>query len=99
MWPMAPGCPPAYCVQAAIDGGEGEVPRMWYGKMKQGNERALLKRNKMNRGGHDSFGVGGGGQGVRGWPRPGGRYTRMPDPGRGHTPPRGGQEELAVWTR
>jgi hypothetical protein len=42
---------------------------------------------------------GGGGQGVRGWPRPGGRYTRMPDPGRGHTPPRGGQEELAVWTR
>jgi hypothetical protein len=35
-------------------------------------------------------GVGGGGQGVRGWPRPGGRYTRMPDPGRGHTPPRGG---------
>jgi hypothetical protein len=34
--------------------------------------------------------VGGGGQGVRGWPRPGGRYTRIPDPERGHTSPRGG---------
>ncbi len=35
------------------------------------------------------FGVGGGG--VRGWPCPGERYTRIPDPGRGHTPPRGGK--------
>jgi hypothetical protein len=42
---------------------------------------------------------GGGGGGVRGWPCSGGRYTRIPDPGRGHTPPRGGQEELSVWTR
>ncbi len=33
---------------------------------------------------------GGGGTGVRGWLSPGGRYTRIPDPGRGHTPPRGG---------
>ncbi len=34
--------------------------------------------------------VWGGGTGVRGWPSPGGRYTRIPDLGRGHTPPRGG---------
>jgi hypothetical protein len=40
-----------------------------------------------------------GGGGVRGWPSPGGRYTRIPDPGWGHTPPRGEQEDLLVWTR
>jgi hypothetical protein len=32
-----------------------------------------------------------GGGGVRGWPCPGERYTRIPDPGRGYTPPRGGK--------
>ncbi len=33
------------------------------------------------------IGVGGGG--VRGWPGPEERYTRPPDSGSGHTPPRG----------
>ncbi len=32
-----------------------------------------------------------GGGGVWGWPSLGERYTRIPDPGRGHTPPRGGK--------
>jgi hypothetical protein len=60
-------------------------------------ERVLGKRKN----GEDTtqIGVGGGGLGVRGWPSPGGRYTRIPDPGRGHTPPRVGQEDLLVWTR
>ncbi len=37
--------------------------------------------------------------GVRGWPDPGGRCTRTPDPGSGLTPTRGWQGELGVWTR
>ncbi len=40
-----------------------------------------------------------GGGGGRGGPDPGGRCTRTPDPGSGHTPPRGWQGELGVWTR
>ncbi len=58
---------------------------------------AVKKKSKV-RGGHDSFLVWGG-VGVRGWPSPGGRYTRILDPGLGHTPPREGQEELLVWTQ
>jgi hypothetical protein len=42
----------------------------------------------------------GGGGGVGGWLSPGGRYTRLPDPGRGHTPTKGGgQGELLVWPK
>jgi hypothetical protein len=37
--------------------------------------------------------------GVRGWPDPWGRCTRTPDPGSRHTPTRGWQGELGVWTR
>jgi hypothetical protein len=46
--------------------------------------------------GEDATRGGGGWGGVRGWPDPGGRCTRTPDPGSGHTPPRGWQGELGV---
>jgi hypothetical protein len=51
--------------------------------------RAVKKKSKV-RGGQDSFPVWGG-VGVRGWPSPGGRYTRILDPGLGHTQPGGGK--------
>jgi hypothetical protein len=43
--------------------------------------------------------VWGGGLEVRGWPDPGERCTRTPDPGSGHTPPWGWQGEQCDWTR
>jgi hypothetical protein len=71
----------------------GEVNRNNNKTTKRKNEKTERVLGIKGKNGEDTtqLGVGGGRVGVRGWPCPGGRYTRIPDPGRGHTPPRGGK--------